>query len=95
MKSLGEKLIDLRKKAGKTQKEVAKFLNISYVGYGDYERNKSEPDVETILKLSDYFKVSPNSLLQNNDESKKEVVFSSEEVSKIIEVIDILNSKLK
>ncbi len=47
---IGEKLKYLRKKTNKTQTEIANFLNVSYVAYGDYERNKSLPDINTTKK---------------------------------------------
>ena len=45
----------LRIEAGKSQQEMAKILNLSQTGYSAYEIGKSEPNVDTLIKLADYF----------------------------------------
>lgn len=52
------KLKELRKQNGKTQIEMAKFLNIAQTTYAGYETLTSEPTIETLKKLADYYGVS-------------------------------------
>lgn len=92
---IGEKLKELRKKNNKTQEEVGKYLHVSYTTYGDYERDKTEPDISTIKKIAEYFNVSVDELLMAKKTDGKEVIFTKEEVDKLIEVINMLNNKLK
>lgn len=48
----------LRKDAQKSQAEIAEYLNVSQVSYGRYELGLSEPNIETLIKLADYYNVS-------------------------------------
>ena len=59
------KLKELRQKAHKTQKEMAEMLNMSQTGYNGYEIGRSEPDIETLKKLSKIFMVSIDELVEN------------------------------
>lgn len=61
-----EKLREIRKKRGMTQEEMAKALNVSAVGYGNYERGRNEPDIATLKKMSAVLNVSIDELLENN-----------------------------
>ena len=48
----------LRKKNRITQKELAEALHISQTSVSKYERGESEPDLEMIIKMSDFFGVT-------------------------------------
>lgn len=54
----GSRLRELRKEKGLTQTEISKILNISQVTYSQYEREKREPGIKTLIKLADFYKVS-------------------------------------
>lgn len=41
-----------------TQKEIAKILNIKQQTYNNYETGKRTPDIEMLIKIADYYKVS-------------------------------------
>lgn len=54
VEGFGEKLKDIRKSQGLTQKEVAKKLGFtSYQAYARYETRKYAPKEETLKRLSD------------------------------------------
>lgn len=57
------KLREIRTQKGLTQKSVANLLNCSPVVYSRYETGSRQPSVETLLALSDIFKVSVDQLL--------------------------------
>lgn len=61
------RLVELRKQKGKSQAEVAKFINVSQVAYSKYETGKSEPSNDILTKLADYFDVSVDYLLGRNE----------------------------
>lgn len=65
----GNRLKELRKDKKLTQFEISKLLNISQITYSQYERNKREPSIETLIKLSDIFKVSLDYLMCRYDKS--------------------------
>ena len=48
----------LRKQNKKTQADIANILNITTAGYNKYEINNTEPNIETLCKLADYYNVS-------------------------------------
>lgn len=53
----------IRKNQNKTQLQVAKDLNIEPTTLCNYEKGKSEPSVETLCKLADYYHVSLDELV--------------------------------
>lgn len=59
----GDILAELRKDKGILQKDLAFVLNVSVSTISNYETNAHFPDIHTLLKLSDYFKVSIDYLL--------------------------------
>lgn len=63
----GEKIKLLREQAGLSRKAVANDLGIHETTYGKYELEKREPDLETIHRLANYFKVSVNALIENDN----------------------------
>jgi transcriptional regulator with XRE-family HTH domain len=62
-KSLGDRLKELRKERGLSQKELAEELKIGRSAVGLYEINARKPDPETITLFADYFDVSTDWLL--------------------------------
>ncbi len=48
----------IRKEKGKTQKEVAKDLYIDVTTMCNYEKGKSEPSINTLISLANYYDVS-------------------------------------
>lgn len=51
-------LKQLRISEGKTQVEIAKAINITQYTYSNYETGYTEPNIETLIKLADYYGVS-------------------------------------
>jgi len=66
METLGTKLRKLRDQNGLKQINVARNLQIGNKTLSDYERDRSEPDINTLLKISKYYKVSTDFLIGNN-----------------------------
>lgn len=62
-----ERLKKLRKKEKLTQKDIARFLNISQPAYQQFESGKKKMNLETMEKLADYFNVSIDYLLGKTD----------------------------
>lgn len=63
---IGKILKDYREKNNLTQENLAKYLNISRQAISAWENNLSRPDLETLLILSNIYKVS---LIKLIDES--------------------------
>lgn len=56
----------LRQKKKISQQQLADDLCIPRTTLGDYERGKTEPNVEMLIKLSEYFDVKIDDLLRKN-----------------------------
>lgn len=53
-----DRLKELRKEKGLSQSEISQFLNVRQNTYSYWEQGKCEPDIDTLKRLSDYFRVS-------------------------------------
>ena len=60
---IGERLIDLRKDMGLTQKELSEKLFVNYRTYSGYERNEIEASDDFKIKLAQFYNVSIDYLL--------------------------------
>lgn len=58
----GEKIKSLRKERGLTQKELGQILGVSASMIGQYETNLRNPKNDTIIKIAEALKVSPDQL---------------------------------
>ena len=68
MKMVGHKAI--RKQKGYSQQKVALDLAISREALSYYENGKRSPDVDTLVKLSDYYGVSIDFLIRGEEYRK-------------------------
>jgi HTH-type transcriptional regulator, competence development regulator len=59
------KALRLQKKL--THQDMADFLGITRQGYSKYENGQSQPDIETINKLAEFFNVTTDYLLGRTD----------------------------
>lgn len=66
-KKLGDRIRDLRETNNIKQKEMATIFGVENSTWSQYETNKRVPDLETIKKLSEYFKVSTDYLLSTTE----------------------------
>ena len=62
-----ERLIMIRKESDMTQKDVYEKLGISANGYASYEQGRTEPNIDTLIKLCRIFEVSADYLLGLTD----------------------------
>jgi transcriptional regulator with XRE-family HTH domain len=67
---LADQIRYYREKNGLTQEELAKKINISRSMLSKWENGLSLPDVEAVIKLSDVFNVSVDTLLGRNLEQQ-------------------------
>ncbi len=64
-----DKLINLRKKSGMSQEELAERINVSRQSVSKWEGAQSVPDLKKILALSEIFGVSTDYLLKDEIEA--------------------------
>ena len=58
-----ENLRKLRLEAGVTQKQLAEAVSVSQQSINKYENHNIEPDIETLIRLSDFFHTSVDVLI--------------------------------
>ena len=75
---LADKIIDLRKKAGWSQEELADKLGVSRQSVSKWEGAQSIPDMNKILQLSSLFGVSTDYLLKDSMEAAEPVPSAEE-----------------
>ncbi len=59
----GKRLKELRDEFGYEQKDMGQKLNMTSSAYGYYEQERSEPSLETLIKIANIFNVSTDYLL--------------------------------
>jgi len=91
----GERIKRTRQHQDLTQETVAKNLHVTRQTISSWERGKSYPDIDSLIRLSDYFQISLDTLLKNDtgltDTLRKPVVLQSiKPVIKTLTIVDIL-----
>ncbi|MBR4023428.1 MAG: helix-turn-helix transcriptional regulator [Ruminococcus sp.] len=66
-RTIGNKLLAIRKKAGLTQSEVAEAANLSDRTYADIERGTVNMRIETILKICEALHITPDVILTEDN----------------------------
>ena len=70
---LGEKLKETRQSKGLSQSTVAEHLSISRQSISKWENNSSYPDLDNLVRLSKYYEISIDDLLNENQELKEKI----------------------
>jgi len=93
---LADKIINLRKKMGWSQEDLAEKMNVSRQSISKWESAKSIPDLNKILLLSQIFGVSTDYLVKDEIE-QEDVYYDDVEVSlkklSLDEATDYVNNK--
>ena len=69
---IGTNLKLLRKRRKKSQEEVANELNLTRSSYSGYENNVAQPNLDSLILFSDYYKVSIDDLVRQDFSKYKE-----------------------
>lgn len=64
-----DRLFDLRRQAGLSQEELANLLGVTRQAVQKWEAGTSRPDMDNLVSLSDYFKVSLDYLVTGKEAS--------------------------
>ncbi|GHV19265.1 hypothetical protein FACS189425_09720 [Clostridia bacterium] len=63
MSQIDKQLKKLRIERDMTQQEIADILNVHQATYNCWEKGKSKPDIDTVLKIATLYKTSTDYLL--------------------------------
>lgn len=72
--TIGENIKAARKKAGMTQKDLAKKLGIPYQGISQYERGVRNPKIATVKKIAEALNISPTELMSGELLAKYDIL---------------------
>lgn len=64
--NIGAKIIEIRKKRNMTQEDFAKIFHVTRQTVSNWENQKSYPDLQTLVQISDEFDVSLDTLLKGD-----------------------------
>lgn len=81
------RLKELRKAKGLSQEELGKAFGVSRLAYAHWESGKFDPDLETLVKLADYFGTSIDYIYKHDTEP----MFSPEEKKTLLEAAEIIS----
>ena len=84
-----------RKKARKTQQEVAQFLGVTQTAYGNYELGKRQMTPASLSNLADFYDVSVDDLLGRNGEQSATDITEVPEIRPEDEVLIPLVASLR
>lgn len=72
IETFAKKLTQARKDAGYTQRQIAEIIKISKSTIASYETGRTQPDIETLGKLADFYAVSTDWLIGTKGRNKPE-----------------------
>ena len=58
MENFGQRLKELRKEFGLSQDELARQVGLTHTAIGLWEQNKRVPNLDAVISLAKFFKVS-------------------------------------
>ena len=85
------RLKELRLKNKLTQQQLADELFLTQHGYSSYELQRTEPNIETLCKIADYYHVTLDYLVGRD--FVLDIGYISEEQKKIIKLMQQLEDK--
>ena len=88
---LADKIINLRKKSGMSQEELAEKIGVSRQAVSKWESMQAIPDLDKILKMSKLFNVSTDFLLKDELEIEEAREDVAEESDKRIVTMEMAN----
>jgi transcriptional regulator with XRE-family HTH domain len=66
--TFSERLKQLRINSPRMQKELAEHLQVTTRTLQRYEEGKTEPNIDTLIKIADFFNVSADYLIGRRDD---------------------------
>lgn len=88
------KIKELREQFNVSQQQLASYLKVSPSALSNWESDKREPDLATVIKIADYFNVSVDVLLgrqytnKSRSETKEEHTLDCKRVYALLQKID-------
>ncbi|MGO2082428.1 helix-turn-helix domain-containing protein [Vagococcus sp.] len=87
---LGEKIKKIRKENNLSQEEFSEKFKVTRQTVSSWENKKSYPDLETIMKLSEDYKISVDELLKGDEKVVKQIDSEKKQKKIMIRVLIIV-----
>lgn len=87
------KLKELREQTGLSQYELAPLLNLGRATYANYEIGKTQPTIETLCKIADYFGVSLDYLCGHETKGITNIGCLNKKQKQLVNIIKNLNDE--
>ena len=71
--NIGAKIIEIRKKGNMTQEDFAKIFHVTRQTVSNWENQKSYPDLQILVDMSNQFEISLDTLLKENSKMVKAI----------------------
>lgn len=71
--NIGAKIIEIRKKGNMTQEDFAKIFHVTRQTVSNWENQKSYPDLQTLVQISDEFDISLDTMLKEDMSMVKKI----------------------
>lgn len=78
---IAERLLELRKKAGYSQEQVAEMLGLSRQAVSKWESGQGKPEIDNIVKLMEIYNVSADYILLGTEKEAPVSVPEKKELS--------------
>lgn len=88
--TLGARLKKSRVDKGYSQGNVADYLQISRQSISKWENGNSYPDLDNLVKLSEYYEISIDDLLKENKELKKKIKVNELKIENTYQKLDFI-----
>ena len=85
----GNKLCTIRKNSGLTQTQVAEAAEVSNKTYANIERGVTNPTYDTLIKICNALKITPNDL------ATEETINIAEKEQEVLEMIELCTPRQK
>ena len=76
-----ENIKKLREEMGITQKQLADVIDVSQQSVNKYENHNIEPDIETLIRIADYFNTSVDYIVGHTELRRKVAKVEAYELS--------------
>lgn len=87
-------LKNLRLETHKTQQEIAYELDMPRTKYARYELQTAEPNIETLIKLADYFHTTIDALLGHEVPYLLDKSILTTKQKNLVELVSTLNDRM-
>ena len=85
------KLKELREQENLSQRDLTSKLNILPMTYNNYEKNRCEPNIDTLIKIADFYKVSLDYVCNHKTIGANDIGYLNDQQRQLIELIKELN----